>query len=79
MQGYGTLKEWLGVFKTLQASEVWAGHGDWIQQHNPEFGPGVRERFEMAAEVTREDVAAALEQRDRCAPSLAPWRCSHGA
>eukprot|EP00892_Ulva_mutabilis_P006307 jgi/Ulvmu1/4048/UM019_0025.1 len=64
-EGQGTLKEWLAVFKTLQASEVWASHGEWIQQHNPEFGPGVRERFEMASQITREEVAAALQERDR--------------
>lgn len=65
LQGHGTLLDWLGIFKTLQAAEVWASHGEWIQEHQPEFGPGVRERFDMASQITREDVSVALRQRDR--------------
>eukprot|EP00967_Tisochrysis_lutea_P010239 scaffold11812_cov18-Tisochrysis_lutea.AAC.2 len=36
------------------AAEIWQQHGDWIQQHKPQFGPGVKERFEMASSITPE-------------------------
>ena len=53
------------AFRTLQAAEIWALHGAWITEHAPTFGPGVRERFEQAARVHPEDVAAAAVLRER--------------
>jgi len=38
----------------LQAAEIWREHRDWIQQHKPQFGPGVKERFEMASQISQE-------------------------
>lgn len=29
-------------------------HGPWITQHTPDFGPGIKERFEMASRITAE-------------------------
>ncbi|MCX5496851.1 amidase [Kaistia dalseonensis] len=53
------LTAWRMIFRTLQAYEAWQAHGAWIQQYQPVFGPGIRERFEWASRVTREDYDAA--------------------
>jgi amidase len=57
------LQEWQEVFRVIQAFEVWANHGAWIQEVRPTFGPGVRERFAWAATVTPEQAAAARQKR----------------
>ena len=37
-----------------QAWEIWQCHGAWVRENKPGFGPGIRERFEMAASITQE-------------------------
>jgi amidase len=59
------LDHWRAVFQTIQAAEIWRNHGNWIEQHNPGFGPGVKERFELASRVSASDLAQA--HRDRAA------------
>ncbi|MGH6847032.1 MAG: amidase [Methylocella sp.] len=39
-------------FRNLHAFEAWETHGDWIRATDPEFGPGIRERFQFAAAVS---------------------------
>lgn len=51
--------ESLTHFRDLQAYEAWAEHGDWINIAQPNFGPGVADRFAYAASVTREQKQAA--------------------
>ncbi|MGH6851170.1 MAG: amidase family protein, partial [Methylocella sp.] len=41
-------------FRNLHAFEAWETHGDWVRATDPEFGPGVKERFQFAAAVSRE-------------------------
>ena len=53
------LAEWFEVFKTVQASEVWANHRDWITSAKPELGPGVKERIAWASTLTPSAIAAA--------------------
>ncbi|WP_350335921.1 amidase [Coralliovum pocilloporae] len=53
------LETWWSVFRTCQGYEVWQEHGAWITEHNPDFGPGVKERFQWAATVTAEQKAEA--------------------
>lgn len=36
------------IFRDIQAYEAWRDLGHWISSNNPNFGPGVRERFEFA-------------------------------
>lgn len=65
------LETWFEAFRVIQAAEIWRSLGGWITQHQPELGPGVRERFEAAsaitpaqvreAEATRQAVIAHLE------------------
>ena len=57
------LSEWLEVFKVCQAAEVWQVHGDWVTSTQPAFGPGVKERFQMAASITPEQHASASAKR----------------
>ena len=52
------------IFRTLQGAEIWTNHGDWIKRAQPNFGPGVRERFEWAATVSADDVTAAKRRRE---------------
>jgi amidase len=44
-------------FRTVQAEEIWASLGSWIEAVKPRFGPGVRERF-AAAKATDPAIAA---------------------
>jgi amidase len=44
-------------FRTVQAEEVWATLGGWIEAVQPRLGPGVRERF-AAAKATDAAIAA---------------------
>ena len=53
------LEAWFDTFRILQAASIWANHGAWITQTRPEFGPGVRERFEWAAALDGSAVTAA--------------------
>lgn len=39
------LATWVWAFRIEQGSEIWREHGDWIEQENPSFGPGIAERF----------------------------------
>jgi amidase len=57
------LSEWLEVFKVCQAAEVWQVHKDWVTSTQPNFGPGVKERFQMAASITPEQHANASARR----------------
>lgn len=57
--GVGSLEEWLVHFRVLQGREVWQCHGAFVSQHDPAFGPGIRERFEMARAITEAEGAAA--------------------
>ena len=41
------LDHWYWTFRRLQAVEAWKAHGKWIEEHDPDMTPGVRERFEF--------------------------------
>ena len=59
------LDDWMAAFRTLQAAEIWRVHGDWVRAEKPDFGPGIRERFDMASRVTGRQIAAAELVRRR--------------
>jgi amidase len=56
--------------------QIWQQHGVWVTEQQPEFGPGVRERFQMASGVTRpqfeEAAARRAAARQRLAQLLGP-------
>lgn len=58
-----SLAEWREVFRVCQGAEVWEVHGDWVKSASPSFGPGVKERFQMAASITPEMLRPAREKR----------------
>ena len=40
------------AFRRIQAREAWRCHGEWVEREKPCFGPGVRERFAAAQELS---------------------------
>lgn len=57
------LESWFETFRVIQAFEIWQSFGKWVQTEHPQFGPGVRERFEIAASVTEDQAAEARSRR----------------
>ncbi|MEV4151908.1 amidase family protein [Nocardia salmonicida] len=55
----GELDRWFAAFRTVQAHEAWAGHGDWLGAHPGALEPEVGDRFAWAATVTADGAAAA--------------------
>jgi amidase len=56
---------WREAFRILQAYETWQTFGAFITEHKPKIGPGVRERMEFAATVTKEQADAARGIKDK--------------
>jgi len=54
---------WFETFRTIQAAEVWANVGPWINELRPKLGPGVKERIAWAATVTPKMLTDASERR----------------
>jgi amidase len=42
---------WMPHFRTLQMADIWRAHGAWIERVQPNFGPGVADRFAAAAAI----------------------------
>jgi amidase len=59
------LAQWAENFRIVQASEIWEEHGQWAEQHLNEFGPGIKERFEIAKSLDPSVVAAAKVEKIR--------------
>jgi len=59
----GNLSDWLTVFRTHQAYEIWRALGPWILETQPDFGPGIQERFQMASTITKEAFSEAATRR----------------
>jgi amidase len=57
------LENWRETFRICQAFEVWNVHKDWVTAQTPDFGPGIKERFEIAAQIDRETFETADAQR----------------
>jgi amidase len=50
---------WREAFRIVQAYETWQTFGGFVGQHKPKIGPGVRERMEFAATVSKAQADAA--------------------
>lgn len=61
----GALPDWRQAFSLIQSDEAWTTHGAWVEATNPDFGPGIRERFAAAAALDPGQVAAARTLRTR--------------
>ena len=57
-----SLPDWFGNFRVIQASEIWANHGEWITAAKPVFGRGIRERMDWASRVEPDQVRGARER-----------------
>jgi amidase len=55
----GSLDSWREALRIVQAHEVWASFGEFITEQRPTLGPGIRERMEIAARISDDQVAAA--------------------
>ncbi|WP_413374721.1 amidase family protein [Alkalihalobacillus sp. 1P02AB] len=49
------LATWKEMFRIIQGYEIWQEHGEWVSATNPQFGPGIKERFAMASKITEEE------------------------
>lgn len=59
----GDLTDWLVAFRIHQGYEIWQALGPWIKAHQPDFGPGIKERFQMASRITEDEFKTAAEAR----------------
>jgi amidase len=58
--GNHNLQDWAETFRILQGAEIWQEHGGWAKEHFSEMGPGIKERFEAASLITKDQCKAAL-------------------
>lgn len=63
-QNLGSLPLWFDAFRVIQAGEIWQEHGDWVSKNKPIFGPGIKERFEMASKISDEDKHICAKKRE---------------
>lgn len=57
------LDRWFETFRIIQAAEVWSALGDWVTEHRPALGPGVRERIEQAEQINAKQLREAKAHR----------------
>jgi amidase len=57
----GGLDTWREAMRIVQAHEVWASFGEFITKRRPKLGAGIRDRMEIAARISDEQVAAARD------------------
>jgi amidase len=67
----GEPAEWSALFRILQGDEIREFHSDWIARYQPEFGPGIRERFQWTRTIDPNEVAKAKPGREMVAQHLA--------
>ena len=65
------LRTWFEIFRVVQFGEIWSEHGEWIDRIRPQFGPGIRERIEIASKLDPRKVAAARMSREDIAKRMA--------
>jgi len=53
------------AFRIVQAYQVWQTHGAWITAHQPNLGPGIKDRVAFAATVTDEAYQSASATCDQ--------------
>lgn len=73
------LDSWRETFRICQASEIWDVHSNWVSRNTPGFGPGIRDRFEIAAQIDADEAEAAqAEKREiaRHARAMVPPDCA---
>ncbi|WP_416962130.1 amidase [Streptomyces sp. Agncl-13] len=67
------LERWFTAFRTVQASEAWRAHGEWISAHPGALGPDVATRFAQASGISDEQASAARELTAAAREQLGEW------
>ncbi len=65
------LDEWRDAFRLIQGFEIQSTLLPFIQSHNADLGPGIKERFEAAAQITYAEAEAARVKRTEIVNYLA--------
>jgi amidase len=55
----GGLDVWRDAVRIIQAHEIWQVYGRFVEEKHPRFGPGVAERMQIAAQITKAQADAA--------------------
>jgi amidase len=56
-------EKWREAVRIIQAHEIWQVYGSFVEEKKPRFGPGVAERMQIAAKITRAEADAASAVR----------------
>ncbi len=64
------IDDWRNAFRVIQAFEIQSTLLPFIQSHNVDLGPGIKERFAMAAQITLAEAEAARRLRGEIAGRL---------
>jgi len=51
VEGISTFQDWFHTFRIVQGAEAWKALGGWISEAKPQFGPGIKERFQAASKL----------------------------
>jgi amidase len=65
-----TIEAWRKAFATIQGFEIQSTLLPFVQSHNVELGPGIKERFEIASRITFDEAEAARKVRTTVAEHL---------
>ena len=65
-----TIDDWREVFRLIQGFEIQSTLLPFITSYSPKLGPGIWERFQMAAAITADEAEAARAQRVKIAEQL---------
>lgn len=52
------------TFRTLQGSEIWQQHGDWITAHQPDIADDIMLRLNWCSAITQDEALQAKKQQD---------------
>jgi amidase len=52
------LDRWMEIFRVVQGAEIWANHGEWLEQVKPRIGGAIGERLAWASQLAGTDIAA---------------------
>jgi len=66
------------AFRILQSGEVWSELGPWVREHDPVLGPGIKERFQFAAELKEEEIGEEKKVREEITEHLHDLLGDHG-
>lgn len=67
----GEPSAWSGIFRVLQGDEIRSRHCAWIDAHQPQFGPGIAERFRWIRTIDPAEVERLRPQREAVAKHMA--------